>query len=168
MSNIADKIAEDITKDARNTLNRVTRHIANRVADDWMIKAISVMDDYYGDYSRTTRRYKRTYSLFNDSIIPVFYKKTLNIDGDRFNAYRVGIKFSPDKMNHGQMPMFNEESIFENFMFGAHGNATYAGVENARKIFNTTPCAKSVLDAYYSNYDAQFDKYFNEAVKLHN
>jgi hypothetical protein len=159
MSNVVDKIVEDITNDAKNTLNRVTRHIASRVADDWLIKAVSVMDDYYADYSETTMRYKRTYSLFNDSIVPVFWKKN--------GMYTAGIKFNPNAMDHDVLPMFNEESIWENFMSGAHGNTAYAGVKNARKIFTTTPSAQSVLDDYYNNYDKKLDEYFDEAVRLH-
>jgi hypothetical protein len=74
MRNVAKKFAEDITNDAKNTLSRITRHIANKVATDWYNMAVNVMDDYYGDYSQTTMTYKRTYSLFNDSIVPVFWK----------------------------------------------------------------------------------------------
>lgn len=159
MSNLADKIAADIANDARNTLNRITRHMASRAADDWMQKATSVMDDYYGDYSQTTMRYNRTYSLFSDAIVPVFWKKN--------HMYTVGIKFSPGQMDHGAMPAFNEDAIFENFMSGAHGNTKYNGVENARKIFTTSPSAKSVLDAYYDNYDKKLDGFFNEAVRLY-
>jgi hypothetical protein len=159
MRNIADQIVEDIANDARNTLNRVTRHIAKRVADDWMIVATHVMDDYYGDYSETTMRYKRTYSLFNDAIVPVFWKKN--------DMYTVGVKFNPFNMKHRPLPMFNEEDIFGNFMEGKHGNEAYAGSPNARDIAITSPGPKSVLDAYYNNYDKQLNKYFNEAVRLH-
>ena len=159
MSSVADQIAADITNDARNTLNRVTRHIASRVADDWILKASSVMDDYYADYSSTTMRYNRTYSLFGDSIIPVFWKKG--------GMYTAGIKFNPNSMNHGILPMFSEEAIWSNFMSGAHGNTTYAGVENARKIAVTSPSPKYVLDEYYKDYDIKLDGFFNEAVRLY-
>ena len=159
MSNVADQIIEDITRDAKNTLNRVTRHIANRVATDWELKAISVMDDYYGDYSKTTKRYNRTYSLFYDAVVPVFWKKN--------DTYTVGIKFNPSNMDHGSLPMFSEEGIWSNFMEGAHGSSTYRGNENARNIAITSPSPQYVLDEYYNNYDGQLDKYFNEAVKLH-
>lgn len=158
MRNVAKKFAEDITNDAKNTLNRVTRHIARRVADDWMIAAISVMDDYYGDYSKTQMRYNRTYSLMGDSIVPVFWKKN--------DIYTVGIKFSPSNMNHGPLPMFSEEDILDNFMLGKHGNEAYAGNPHARHIAITSPSPHAVLDAHYNNYDKQFDKYFNEAVRL--
>ena len=173
MRNVAKKFAEDITNDAKNTLNHIVKHIANQVANDWMIMATSVMDDYYGDYSLTTKRYDRTYSLFSDAIESVLWKKSNAQKG--MTWYHAGIRFYPDRMDHGlphklkdgtKVP-FYEEDIWENFMRGEHGNKAYAGNPNARNIAITTPSPKSVLDSYYMNYETKLDKYFDEAVRLY-
>ena len=153
-SDFASRIADDIVRDATNRLNRAVRHIATKAHRDWVSVGKSVMDQYYMDYVETTMRYKSTFSMYNDLIVPIFWKKSSN--------YNIGLRFYPNKMNHGALPMFSEEAIYENFMSGAHGNTTYAGVENARKIYTTTPSAQSVLDSYYANYDKQIDKYFEE------
>lgn len=160
MGNVVAQIAEDIVRDATNRLNRAVRHIATSVKKDWVAIGKSVMDQYYYDYAETTMRYDSTFSMYNDLIVPIFWKKDSN--------YNVGVRFYPEKMNHGVLPKFTEEAIFENFMNGAHGNTKYAGVENARKIFVTTPSAQSVLDNYYSNYDKQIDKYFKEGKRYFN
>jgi len=165
MRNVAKKFAEDITNDAKNTLNRVTRHIARRVADDWAIMAANVMDDYYGDYSQTTMKYKRTYSLFNDPIEYVFWKK--NNAKSQVTTYNVGIRYYPNRMDHGNLDAFSEEEIWANFMRGEHGNEAYDGKPNMRSIARTTPSPKSVLDEYYANYDNKLDGYFDEAVRLY-
>lgn len=165
MRNVAKKIAEDITNDAKNTLNRVTRHIANKVANDWYIMATNVMDDYYGDYSQTTMTYKRTFSLLEDSFVPVFWKR--NNAQTQTTLYNVGIRFYPTRMDHGRLDAFNEEEIWANFMRGEHGNKAYDGNPNARKIAMTTPSPQSVLDEYYKNYDRKLDEYFAEAVRLY-
>ena len=164
-SDFASKIADYIVRDATNRLNRAVRHIATKAHRDWVSIGKSVMDQYYMDYAETTMRYGSTFSMYNDLIVPIFWKKNSN--------YNIGIRFYPDMMNHGlphsnkdgQKYNFYENDIFENFMSGAHGNTTYAGVENARKIYTTTPSAQSVLDSYYSNYDKQIDKYFEEGKK---
>ena len=160
MSNTIDQIVDDITKDATNRLNRAVRHIATSAKKDWVEIAKSVMDQYYFDYAETTMRYNSTFSMYNDLIVPIFWKKNSN--------YNIGIRFYPSKMNHGALPMFSEEAIFENFMSGAHGNTRYAGVENARKIAMTSPSPQSVLDKYYANYDKQIDKYFEEGKRYFN
>jgi hypothetical protein len=160
MSDPISQIADDIFKDANNRLNRAVRHIATNAYKDWKEKAQSVMDQYYYDYANTTMRYVSTYSMYNDLIVPIFWKKDRN--------YNIGIRFYPGKMNHGEMPMFSEEAIYENFMSGAHGNSKYAGKENVRKIFVTTPSAESVFDDYYMNYDKQIDKYFEEGKRYFN
>lgn len=160
MSNTIDQIAKDILKDANNRLNRAVRHIATSAYKDWLNISKSVMDQYYYDYAETTMRYDSTFSMYNDLIVPIFWKKNSN--------YNIGIRFYPNKMNHGKLPMFNEESIFSNFMSGAHGNTKYDGVENVRKIFVTSPSPRSVLDSYYENYDKQIDKYFEEGKKYFN
>lgn len=160
MSNTLNQIVDDITKDATNRLNRAVRHIATSAKKDWVEIAKSVMDQYYFDYAETTMRYNSTFSMYNDLIVPIFWKKDSN--------YNIGIRFYPSKMNHGALPMFSEEAIFENFMSGAHGNTRYAGVENARKIAMTSPSAQSVLDKYYANYDKQIDKYFEEGKRYFN
>lgn len=159
-SDIASQIADDIVRDATNRLNRAVRHIATSAKRDWIAIGKSVMDQYYYDYAETTMRYNSTFSMYNDLIVPTFWKKDSN--------YNIGIRFYPDRMNHGKLPKFTEEAIYENFMSGAHGNTKYAGVENARKIFTTTPSAKSVLDDYYDNYDKQIDKYFEEGKRYFN
>jgi hypothetical protein len=159
-SNVASQIADDIAKDATNRLNRAVRHIATSAHKDWIAIGKSVMDQYYYDYAETTMRYNSTFSMYKDLIVPIFWKKNSN--------YNIGIRFYPTKMNHGTLPMFSEEAIYENFMSGAHGNTKYAGVENARKIFVTTPSAQSVLDDYYANYDKQIDKYFEEGKRYFN
>lgn len=163
MSNTRDlayQIADDITKDIKNSLNRAVRHIATSAKKDWITIGKSVMDQYYYDYAETTMRYDSTYSMYNDLIVPIFWEKN--------STYNIGLRFYPNKMDHGSLPKFTEEAIFENFMSGAHGNTKYAGVENARKIFVTTPSAQSVLDNYYNNYDKQIDKYFEESKKYFN
>lgn len=165
MRNVARKFAEDITNDAKNTLNRVTRHIAKRVADDWYVMATKVMDDYYAT-DPITDRYNRTYSLMNDVIVPVFWKKGNAQKGQAL--YHAGIRFYPDHMDHGTLPAFSEEEIWANFMRGEHGNKAYKGNPNARSIAMTTPSPMSTLDAYYANYETNLDKYFDEAVKLYN
>ena len=158
--NIANQIVNDIINDTKNRLNRAVRHIATSARRDWVDIAKSVMDQYYYDYAETTMRYNGTFSMYNDLIVPIFWKKDSN--------YNIGIRFYPSKMSHGNLKMFNEEAIYENFMSGAHGNTKYAGAENARKIFVTTPSAQSVLDEYYFNYDVQIDKYFEEGKRYFN
>jgi len=160
MGNAISQIADDIVRDATNRLNKAVRHIATSAYRDWEDMAKSVMDQYYYDYAETTMRYNSTFSMYNDLIVPIFWKKNSN--------YNIGIRFYPSKMNHGTLPMFSEEAIFENFMSGAHGNTRYAGVENARKIAMTSPSAQSVLDKYYANYDKQIDKYFEEGKRYFN
>ena len=159
-SNIADQIVDGIMRDVKNRLNRAVRHIATSAQRDWKNIAKSVMDQYYYDYAETTMRYDSTFSMYNDLIVPVFWKKNSN--------YTIGIRFYPNKMDHGKLPMFNEEGIYENFMSGAHGNTKYKGVENARNIFVTTPSARSVLDEYYESYDTQIEKYFQEGRRFFN
>ena len=167
-SNVASQIVDDIVRDATNRLNRAVRHIATSAKKDWINIGKSVMDQYYYDYAETTMRYDSTFSMYNDLIVQIFWKKDSN--------YNVGIRFYPDRMDHGlphvlksgkKVP-FYEENIYENFMSGAHGNTKYAGVDNARKIFYTTPSAQSVLDNYYDNYDKQLDKYFKEGKRYFN
>lgn len=160
MSNTLGQLVDDIVKDATNRLNRAVRHIATSAKKDWVEIAKTVMDQYYFDYAETTMRYNSTFSMYSDLIVPIFWKRDSN--------YNIGIRFYPSKMNHGALPMFSEEAIYENFMSGAHGNTRYAGVENARKIAMTSPSAKSVLDKYYANYDKQIDKYFEEGKRYFN
>lgn len=159
-NSIAKQIVEDITKDAKNRLNRAVRHIAISSRNDWEKISKSVMDQYYYDYAETTMRYNGTFSLYNDLIVPIFWKKDSN--------YNVGIRFYPGNMSHGTLPMFSEDAIYQNFMSGAHGNTKYAGVENARHIFVTSPSPESVFDKYYKNYDKQIDKYFEEGKRFFN
>lgn len=160
MSNTISQIADDIVKDATNRLNRAVRHIATSAHKDWVKISKSVMDQYYFDYAETTMRYDSTFSMYHNLINPIFWKKNSN--------YNIGIRFYPSRMSHGKLKMFNEEAIYENFMSGAHGNTKYAGVDNARKIFVTTPSPESVLDEYYMNYDKQIDKYFEEGKRYFN
>ena len=155
--NFVYQITDDIVRDATNRLNRAVRHIATKAHRDWVNIGRSVMDQYYMDYAETTMRYKSTFSMYNNLIVPIFWKKNSN--------YNIGIRFYPNRMDHGTLPMFTEDAIFENFMSGAHGNTKYAGVANARKIFTTTPSAQSILDNYYANYDKYIDKYFEEGKK---
>lgn len=159
-NNAMDQIVDDIVKDVTNRLNRAVRHIAVSAHKDWVDVSKSVMDKYYYDYAETTMRYDSTFSMYNDLIVPIFWKKDKN--------YNIGIRFYPNKMDHGKLPKFTEEAIYENFMSGAHGNTRYAGVENARNIFMTAPSAQSVLDIYYNNYDKQIDKYFEEGKRYFN
>lgn len=158
--NFVYKIVEDIERDVTNRLNRAVRHIATNAHKDWITIGKYVMDQYYYDYSETTMRYHSTYSMYNDLIVPIFWKKNSN--------YNIGLRFYPNRMDHGALPQFTEEAIYDNFMSGAHGNTKYAGVENARTIFTTTPSAQSVLDNYYYNYDKQIDKYFEEGKRYFN
>lgn len=160
MSNAISQIADDIVRDATNRLNKAVRHIATSAHKDWKDIAKSVMDQYYYDYAETTMRYNSTFSMYDSLIVPIFWKKSSN--------YNIGIRFYPSRMSHGNLKMFNEEAIYENFMSGAHGNTRYAGVENARKIAVTAPSAQSVLDKYYENYDKQIDKYFEEGKRYFN
>ena len=160
MGNSISQIADDIIRDATNRLNKAVRYIANSAHRDWEDIAKSVMDQYYFDYANTTMRYNSTFSMYNNLIVPIFWKKS--------SDYNIGIRFYPSRMSHGNLKMFSEEAIYENFMSGAHGNTSYAGVENARKIAVTTPSAQYVLDKYYENYDKQINKHFEEGKRYFN
>lgn len=159
--NVVDRIVDDIVKDAEKTLNNVTKYVAKNVADDWETMARSVMDAYYSDYSKTTMRYKRTFSMSDDVIERVFKRS-----GD---GYVAGVKFDPSRMDHGNLPQFREYDIWENFMYGQHGNEDYTAPitrqQTTRNVYFTNPYAKAVLDKYYSTYDRQIDKHFEDGLK---
>lgn len=152
-------IIDDIVKDAEETLNNVTRYVATRVADDWEDKAKSVMDAYYS--TETAGYYNRTDSLRNT------VQRVLKPGGD---GYTAGVEFDVSRMSHDGLSQFSEFAIFDNFMYGQHGNEDYTspktGEQVIRNIAFTTPFAKIVLDKYYQNYDSNVDAYFEEAKRI--
>ena len=152
-------IIDDIVKDAEETLNNVTRYVATRVADDWEDKARSVMDAYYS--TETAGYYNRTDSLRNT------YQRVLRPGG---SGYTAGVEFDVSRMSHDGLSQFSEFAIFDNFMYGQHGNEDYTSPKTGklitRNIAFTTPFAKIVLDKYYQNYDSKVDAYFEEALNM--
>ena len=153
------QIVDDIVNDATETLNNITNHVAKRVADDWEEKAKRVMDAYYD--TETAGYYQRTNSLRN-TVNRVFQQS-----GD---GYMVGVEFDLSRMSHEGLKQFSEFAIFDNFMYGQHGNEDYTspktGNQVIRNIAFTTPFAKIVLDKYYQNYDSKVDAYFEEASRM--
>lgn len=159
--NVVNQIVDDIVKDATKTLESTVKYVAEMTASDWERMARHVMDAYYSDYSETTGRYERTFSM-RDNVI----ERVLRKDGD---GYVAGIKFDPSRMNHGDLSQFREYDIWENFMYGQHGNEDYTTPKTkqqiTRNVHFTTPYAKAVLDKYYGTYDRKVDKYFEEGLK---
>ena len=155
-SEIAKEIAKDIIKDQQKKMQRAVEYVAQKTRDDWERKAHRVMDAYYSDYRSDL--YDRTDELKN-IIVPVFQQKG--------NSYVTGVEFNYSRMDHGTLPKFNEYSIFENFMYGAHGNEDYTtstGKKVTRDIHFTNPYARQILDNYYNNYDSKIDLFWKEAL----
>lgn len=158
MSSTIGQIVDDIVNDATETLNNVTNYVAKRTADDWEDMAKSVMDNYYA--TETAGYYERTNSLRN-TINRVFAQS-----GD---GYVVGVEFDLSRMSHAGLSQFSEFAIFDNFMYGQHGNEDYTNPKTKEQVIRniafTTPFAKIVLDKYYKNYDSKIDAYFEEALR---
>ena len=155
-SELAKEIAKDIIKDQKNKMQRAVEYVAQKTRDDWERMANRVMDAYYSDYD--PKFYDRTDELRN-IIVPVFKQNG--------NSYVAGMEFDYSRMDHGALPKFNEYSIFENFMYGAHGNEDYTtptGKQVTRNIHFTNPHARSILDNYYSSYDSKIDLFWKEAL----
>lgn len=154
---VAREIATDIVKDSKKRAQQAIDYVAQQIRDDWEQQAHRVMDAYYSDYRSDL--YDRTDELKN-IIVPVFNQKG--------NSYVVGVEFDYSRMDHGVLPKFNEYSIFENFMYGAHGNEDYTVSSSGRKITRdihfTHPHARQILDNYYNNYDAKFERFWKEAL----
>ena len=155
--NIINEFVDDVVKDTTKTLNNVSEYIAEKAADDWERIANSVMDDYYA--TKTLGYYERTDSMRN-IVQRVFEKNN--------GRYTAGVMFDVSRMDHGNMPKFSEFAIFDNFMYGQHGNEDYT-VPTTREVIQrniafTTPYARIVMDKYYQNYNNQLDKYFNIAI----
>lgn len=72
-------------------------------------------------------------------------------------------------MSHAGLSQFSEFAIFDNFMYGQHGNEDYTNPKTKEQVIRniafTTPFAKIVLDKYYKNYDSKIDAYFEEALR---
>lgn len=159
MSSAISQLVDDIVKDATETLNNVTNHVAKKVADDWEDKAKHVMDAYYN--TETAGYYERTGSLRNT------INRVLRQSGD---GYVAGVEFDLSRMSHDGLSQFSEFAIFDNFMYGQHGNEDYTVPKTkeqvVRNIAFTTPFAKIVLDKYYQNYDNKVDAYFEDALRI--
>lgn len=162
MDNIAKQIAKDIVNSQMQVLEKTVAYMARKTSEDWTRMARKVMDDYYSDYQFTAQLYDRTFSMRDNIIVPVLRQTGA--------GWEAGVEFDYSRMDHGDMPQFREYDIFENFMYGQHGNEDYtvpgSNKEIMRNIYFTTPNARTVLDKYYQNYDAQMDKYFEEGLKL--
>ena len=157
-----NQIVDDIVKDAQQDLENVVEYVAKQVRNDWSRMAYWVMDKYYDDYRYTTKKYKRTFSMYNNAIVPILQK-----DGD---GYTAGVEFDWSRMDHGDdITNSGEFWILNNFLYGYHGNENYTvpstGKQIKRNIYQTTPSANTVLDKYYENYDRFFDQHFEYAVK---
>ena len=157
-----NQIIDDIVNDAQKDLENVVEYVAKQVRNDWSRMAQFVMDRYYDDYKYTTRRYKRTFSMYNNVITPI-----LERDAD---GYTAGVEFDWSRMNHGDgITDTGEFWILNNFLYGYHGNENYTvpgtGQKIKRNIYQTTPSANTVLDRYYENYDKFLDRHFDYAVK---
>lgn len=153
---VAREIAKDIIKDQKNKMQQAVEYVAQKTRDDWERMAHRVMDSYYSDYD--PKFYDRTDELRN-IIIPVFKQNG--------NAYVAGMEFDYSRMDHSMLPQFSEYSIFENFMYGAHGNEDYTtsiGKKITRDIHFTHPNARQILDNYYNNYDSKIDLFWKEAL----
>ena len=159
MSGAIGQIVDYIVNDVTETLNNVTKYVATRAADDWENEANSVMDAYYS--TETAGYYKRTGSLRNT------VKRIFEQGG---GGYTAGVEFDLSRMSHDGLSQFSEFAIFDNFMYGQHGNEDYTlpktGEQILRNIAFTTPFAKIALDKYYQNYDSKVDGYFNEALRI--
>ena len=162
MDNIAKEIAKDIVNSQMQVLEKTVAYMAKKTSEDWTRAAIKVMDAYYFDYDHTGKYYKQTFSMRNNVIVPVLKQTGTN--------WEAGVEFDYTRMGHGNMPQFREYDIFENFMYGQHGNEDYTvpntNKEITRKIHFTTPYARMVLDKYYDDYGKTMDKYFDEGLKL--
>lgn len=155
-SAIAREVADDIIKSQKKKMEQAVEYVAQRVSRDWEREARNVMDAYYSDYR--SNLYNRTGEL-KDIITPVMERV-----GD---SYIAGMRFDFGKMNHGELPKFSEYAIFENFMYGAHGNEDYTtktGKQVTRNVHFTNPYARMVLDNYYRSYDAKIDSFWQEAL----
>lgn len=153
---IAKEIAKDIIKDQKKKMQQAVEYVAQKTRDDWERTARRVMDAYYADYD--PKFYDRTNELRN-IIVPVFQQNG--------NSYVAGMEFDYSRMDHGVLPQFSEYSIFENFMYGAHGNEDYTtptGNKITRDIHFTYPHARAILDDYYSSYDLKIDSFWKEAL----
>lgn len=159
--NIAKQIADDIINDQKQILEKTIEYMAKKTSEDWERMARKVMDAYYDDYEQTGKYYKQTFNMRRNLIVPVFSQTS--------TGWEAGMKFDYTKMDHGQMPKFREYDIFENFMYGQHGNEDYTvpktGEQVIREIYFTRPNARTVLDKYYANYDRQLDIYFEEGLQ---
>lgn len=156
MDNIAKQMAQDIVNSQMQVLEKTVAYMAQKTSEDWTRMARKVMDDYYNDYEKTGKYYPQTGDMQRNLIVPVLQQSG--------NQWEAGVKFDYTRMNHGEMPQFREYDIWENFMYGQHGNEDY--LDSMRNIYFTRPYARMVLDKYYENYDSQMDKYFDEGLKL--
>lgn len=160
--NVAKQIANDIINDQKQILEKTVEYIAKKTNEDWVEMAKKVMDAYYEDYEQTGKYYKQTFNMRRNLIVPVLTRTG--------TGWEAGMEFDYTKMDHGQMPKFREYDIWENFMYGQHGNEDYTikrtGEQVIREVYFTRPYARAVLDKYYANYDKQMDKYFDEGVRL--
>ena len=163
MDNIAKEIAKDIVNSQMQVLEKTVAYMAQKTSEDWTRMAKKIMDDYYSDYRFTTMTYEQTFSMRDNVIVPVL-KQT-------GTSWEAGVKFDYSRMSHGDdITASGEFWILNNFLYGYHGNENYTnpktGEKIKRNIFVTSPSAKTELDKYYQNYDAQMDKYFEEGLKL--
>lgn len=156
---IASQIANDIMVDVENDVRTAMSNVTKRASEDWERMARRMMDMYYSDHSKTTGRYHITGSLRN-VIVPI-----MKI-GD---ICEFGVEFDYSRMNHGALPKFNEYSIWENFMYGAHGNEAYTvpstGQMIDRNVVFSHPNTNSVLLDYFDSYDKILDRYFEDEFK---
>lgn len=155
-----NQIVDDIVQDTTKTLNKVTKYVAKRAADDWQEQGERVMDAYYS--TETAGYYERTFELMNT------VRRVMKKSGD---GYMAGVEFDWSRMYHEDLTATGEFWIGKNFLYGYHGNENYTvpgtGKKIKRHISFTDPPAQMVLDRYYRNYDSKVDRYFYEAISLY-
>lgn len=154
--NSLNGIVESITTDIRKKIKAALEYAGTKISGDFTRMAYLALDDYYNEYTKPPRKYKRTNILKNDS-----YYSVNKRNGFKINA---GVIFDEDRMNHenlgysknknGEKESVTEYEILSNFMYGIHGwEGLYDGIEQ-----------KSVMDKYYIDYhnNNMAYKYFKE------
>ena len=192
MKNFTDVVIDTILKNEVPRIDKIMNEVTEKIRDDFVAMANSLIDDYYFDYTPT--RYVRVYGnkrrLHTKSGATKRKPKAGQVSlhaavsrmgtdenyaisgGSYYDGYVGGIIFDAANFKGNGMRHLNkgisEWDIVENFLFagdGVNDDGEALRGDIRSHIEYGAPSADEMFQAMMNSYDSRLDQHYNNALK---